>query len=93
VELNVARWTKGVAQVGAPLTAYRQYMVNLEVGHRLGHGHELCPGPRQPAPVMQQTLGMHGCTPHAWPYRDGRLHVGRSEQYNDPVPGRDEGSH
>jgi hypothetical protein len=93
VILNVARWVKGVPHYGASLAAYRQYMVSHEVGHRLGHGHELCTGPGEPAPVMeQQTLGMHGCRPNSWPYRDGRLHAGRSGQYGDPVPGPDKGN-
>jgi hypothetical protein len=87
VVLNVARWAHAVPDYQAPLTAYRQYMVNHETGHRLGHGHELCPGPGQPAPVMQQqTLGMHGCTPYSWPYRDGTRYSGRLGQYNDTVP-------
>ena len=87
VVLNVARWAHGVAGYGAPLTTYRQYMVNHETGHRLGNGHELCPGPGRPAPVMeQQTLGLHGCLANAWPYVDGRWYHGRSGQYDDPLP-------
>ncbi|MFI5691340.1 DUF3152 domain-containing protein [Kribbella sp. NPDC051586] len=87
VVLNVARWAHGVPNFGASLTTYRQYMVNHETGHRLGNGHELCPGPGQPAPVMQQqTLGLHGCTAYAWPYRNGTRYSGRLGQYDDPVP-------
>jgi hypothetical protein len=93
VVLNVARWVKGIPHYGASLAAYRQYMVDHEVGHRLGHGHELCPGPGQPAPVMQQqTLGLHGCTPNSWPYRNGHAYAGRSGQYGDPVPAPDTGN-
>ncbi|XVU21657.1 DUF3152 domain-containing protein [Actinoplanes sp. CA-054009] len=93
VVLNVARWVKGVPGYAAGLGVYRQYMVNHEVGHRLGHGHELCPGPGKPAPVMQQqTLGMHGCLPNAWPYPSGaKSYHGRSGQYDDQPPGRDQG--
>ncbi|WP_308441113.1 DUF3152 domain-containing protein [Planosporangium mesophilum] len=87
VVLNVARWATGVPGYGAPLDAYRQYMVNHEVGHRLGHGHQLCPGPGKPAPVMQQqTLGLHGCAPNAWPYPDGTQYAGPSGSYHDPLP-------
>jgi hypothetical protein len=87
VALNVARWAHGVPNYGAALTLYHQYMVNHEVGHRLGHGHELCPGRGSPAPVMeQQTLGLHGCLPNPWPYLNGARYAGRSGQYNDPLP-------
>jgi hypothetical protein len=87
VVLNVARWAHGVPDYGAPLSVYRQYMVNHEVGHRLGHGHELCPGPGQPAPVMQQqTLGLHGCVANRWPYPNGTTYAGQPGAYNDPVP-------
>jgi len=86
VVLNVARWVKGVPFAGLP--AYRQYMVNHEVGHKLGDGHQLCPGAGKPAPVMQQqTLGLHGCKPNPWPYPNGtRLYTGRSGQYGDQLP-------
>jgi Protein of unknown function (DUF3152) len=92
VVLNVARWVKGVPGYGAPLSVYRQYMVNHEVGHRLGNGHERCPGEGEPAPVMQQqTLGLHGCTPNPWPYRDGERYAGVPGVYDDPMPPRDRG--
>lgn len=87
VVLNVARWVRGVPNYGASLTAYRQYMINHETGHRLGRGHELCPGPGQPAPVMeQQTLGLHGCTAYSWPYLNSQRYKGRLGQYNDSTP-------
>jgi hypothetical protein len=92
VVLNVARWVKGVPGYTAGLAVYRQYMVNHEVGHRFGHGHELCPGAGRPAPVMQQqTLGLHGCVPNAWPRPHGRPYQGPSGQYDDHAPQRDEG--
>jgi len=86
VVLNIARWVKGVPFI--PLPTYRQYMVNHEVGHKLGNGHQLCPATGKPAPVMQQqTLGLHGCKPNPWPYPNGhRLYAGRSGQYDDPLP-------
>ncbi len=87
VVLNVARWANGVPNYGAPLDVYREYMVNHEVGHRLDHGHELCPGPGRPAPVMQQqTLGLHGCLPNAWPMSGGRVYAGPPGQYDDRPP-------
>jgi hypothetical protein len=92
VVLNVARWVKGVPHYGASLAVYRQYMVNHEVGHRLGNGHELCPGKGAPAPVMQQqTLGLHGCVANPWPYVDGERYAGRSGVYRDHMPPRELG--
>ncbi|WP_305783970.1 DUF3152 domain-containing protein [Symbioplanes lichenis] len=92
VVLNVARWVEGVPSYGKNLASYRRYMVNHEVGHRLGHGHELCPGPGEPAPVMQQqTLGLHGCQPNDAPYVDGESYHGPSGAYPDGTPEREKG--
>ncbi|WP_236647381.1 DUF3152 domain-containing protein [Micromonospora sicca] len=89
VVINVARWARGVPQFD-DLGSYRPYLLNHEVGHRLGRGHELCPRAGGPAPVMeQQTLGLHGCLPNAWPRVDGALHTGPSGQYDDPIPAED----
>ncbi|MFF5056003.1 DUF3152 domain-containing protein [Micromonospora sp. NPDC000663] len=88
VVLNVARWVKAVPGYGANLATYRQYMVNHEVGHRLGLGHERCPGRGRAAPVMQQqTLGLHGCTANAWPYPHGSdRYTGPVGAYRDEIP-------
>ncbi|MEP6598278.1 MAG: DUF3152 domain-containing protein [Actinomycetota bacterium] len=66
--INSDRWFYGITSYGGDLAAYRQELVNHEVGHGLGHQHRLCPGPGQPAPVMQQqTLSLQGCRVNPWP--------------------------
>ncbi|WP_446211471.1 DUF3152 domain-containing protein [Micromonospora sp. IBSANI012] len=81
VIINLDRWRTSVphfVRAGVPLSLYRTYVVNHEVGHQLGHHHERCPGPGRPAPVMQQqSLFLDGCTANPWPYLDGRPYTGR----------------
>ncbi|WP_327288880.1 DUF3152 domain-containing protein [Streptomyces sp. NBC_01198] len=73
--INAYRWAQGAQTYGPHLMhAYRQMLINHEVGHRLGHGHVGCPRNGAPAPVMmQQTkfLSLNGgptCRPNAWPF-------------------------
>ncbi|MFW3171025.1 DUF3152 domain-containing protein [Geodermatophilus sp. CPCC 206100] len=67
--INLARWETAVPDYEGDVATYRQYVVNHEVGHALGNGHQACPGPGRPAPVMQQqTLGLDGCAKNAWPF-------------------------
>ncbi len=69
VLVNSKRWNTGSPQFSGPIEEYRALIVNHEVGHRIGHGHEGCPGEGKPAPaMMQQIYGLKGCTPNAWPY-------------------------
>jgi hypothetical protein len=67
--INLARWATAVPDYEGDVATYRQYVVNHEVGHALGNGHESCTGAGELAPVMQQqTLGLDGCAKNAWPY-------------------------
>jgi hypothetical protein len=68
VILNARRWATAVPWYSGHLDLYRAYLVNHEVGHRLGHGHKTCPSPGAPAPVMvQQSKSLYGCTANPWP--------------------------
>ncbi len=72
VVINLRRWVFGVPHFDGDLAAYRGMVVNHEVGHDLGHGHEFCSGPGRLAPVMQQqTYGLQGCEANPYPYPYG----------------------
>ncbi|MEW1636209.1 DUF3152 domain-containing protein [Streptomyces sp. NPDC093801] len=72
VMINAFRWGQGSPTYGAEqMLAYRQMLINHEVGHRLGHGHESCRKPGSLAPIMQQQTksldidDIH-CLPNPW---------------------------
>ncbi|BEL10092.1 hypothetical protein Q0Z83_082830 [Actinoplanes sichuanensis] len=74
--INLDRWrlsAQPYLRAGTDLAAYRQYVINHEVGHELGHRHEGCPQAGGRAPVMvQQTLTLRGCVPWSWPRSNNR---------------------
>ncbi|MFF5250570.1 DUF3152 domain-containing protein [Streptomyces leeuwenhoekii] len=74
VMINAYRWAQGSETYGDEIHAYRQMLINHEVGHRLGYSHVTCDKDGELAPVMQQQTkfldpaeGIH-CLPNAWPY-------------------------
>ena len=69
VMVNLKRWQLGSPQFDGPVAEYRALIINHEVGHWLGRGHETCPGKGRPAPAMMQQIdGLKGCVANAWPY-------------------------
>jgi hypothetical protein len=74
VMINAYRWAQGSETYGdRQIYAYRQMLINHEIGHRLGHGHVTCDKNGDLAPVMQQQtkfLGHDGirCKANPWPY-------------------------
>ncbi|MEV7280699.1 DUF3152 domain-containing protein [Streptomyces sp. NPDC093111] len=72
VMINAFRWAQGSVTFGPKaMHAYRQMLINHEVGHRLGHGHVSCGTRGALAPVMQQqtkSLDIDGikCRPNPW---------------------------
>ncbi|MDT0546166.1 MULTISPECIES: DUF3152 domain-containing protein [Streptomyces] len=73
IMVNLKRWNTGSPEFSGPISGYRALIINHEVGHRIGRGHETCPGKGERAPVMmQQIYGLKGCVANEWPYdRDG----------------------
>lgn len=73
VMINAYRWAQGSKTFGDEIHAYRQMLINHEVGHRLGFHHVTCDEDGDLAPVMQQQTkfldhdGVH-CLPNPWAY-------------------------
>ncbi|KMS73800.1 hypothetical protein ACM01_17375 [Streptomyces viridochromogenes] len=73
VMINAYRWAQGSETYGDRIHAYRQMLINHEVGHRLGYPHVTCDKDGDLAPVMQQQTkfldhgGIH-CRPNPWAY-------------------------
>ncbi|MFE7269537.1 DUF3152 domain-containing protein [Streptomyces sp. NPDC057623] len=73
VMINAYRWAQGSKTYGDRIHAYRQMLINHEVGHRLGYPHVTCDKDGELAPVMQQQTkfldhdGIH-CRANPWVY-------------------------
>lgn len=66
--INFRQWSGKGRFRGDDLRRYRGYLINHEMGHRLGFGHRRCPGLGRAAPVMmQQTKGVGSCRLNPWP--------------------------
>ncbi|BBC33147.1 hypothetical protein SGFS_044410 [Streptomyces graminofaciens] len=73
VMINAYRWAQGSKTYGDRMYAYRQMLINHEIGHRIGYPHVTCDKDGDLAPVMQQQTkfldhgGIH-CRANPWPY-------------------------
>jgi hypothetical protein len=70
--INEDRWLRNIPDESRlPLSGYRAYVLQHELGHALGRGHV---NPVSgPVPVMvQQTLGIGQCTPNPFPTKAER---------------------
>ncbi|MBZ3903629.1 DUF3152 domain-containing protein [Streptomyces griseiscabiei] len=73
VMINAYRWAQGAETYGDQIHAYRQMLINHEIGHRLRYDHVTCDKNGELAPVMQQQskfLTYKGitCKANPWPY-------------------------
>ncbi len=67
--INFRRWRDGARPYRGHLVQYRQYVINHEVGHALGHGHaQGCRPDGRAQTMLQQTKSLSGCARNAWPY-------------------------
>jgi len=74
---NIDRWMRGpdVYHNGfeGALPTYRQYLINHEIGHRLGMSHRTvrnCTADLYAPVMMQQTFSVRGCAINGWPAYD-----------------------
>ncbi|WP_395574326.1 DUF3152 domain-containing protein [Streptomyces sp. BK79] len=73
VMINAYRWAQGAEPYGDAIHAYRQMLINHEIGHRIGYNHVSCDKDGELAPVMQQQTKFvdHDgidCRPNPWAF-------------------------
>ena len=87
---NVARWVRGAVSYIGDLNTYRQYMINHESGHALGHLHShVCLSDGLASLMMQQTIGLKSvsgkiCQANPWPYPPGATDAPGAEAPDTP---------
>jgi hypothetical protein len=91
VVIDDARWVRGDAAYIGDITAYREYMINHEDGHAIGHehAHQCLSNGLAPA-MMQQTIGLVDaktgamCQANPWPYPAGAKDAPGAEAADTP---------
>ncbi len=91
VVLNNSRWVRGDAAYIGDLATYREYMINHETGHALGHEHaHQCLADGLAPAMMQQTIGLKSttgqlCMANPWPYPTGATDAPGAESADTPI--------
>jgi hypothetical protein len=77
IMINLRRWLQG-SPISPSVQEYRASVINHEMGHFLGFGHQGCSAPGALAPaMMQQSISLDGCEPNTWPFAaDGEFVTG-----------------
>ncbi|WP_051798797.1 DUF3152 domain-containing protein [Catenuloplanes japonicus] len=80
IMINLRRWLEG-SPISPSISDYHAGVINHEMGHFLGFGHQGCATPGSLAPVMmQQSIALDGCEPNVWPFTpDGDFVSGPSQ--------------
>ena len=90
VVLNAERWRHATPEWTGTLAAYREMLINHEVGHLLGLHHPVAPQcPRRGAlarVMAQQSTELNGCLPNPWPLASEVARLARHDLPVAPPP-------